>query len=271
MPHHTPARPAPSRPRLALAAATVLGLTSALHPQVTRAQDRTDAKLARRVTRAAEVLGELVAVPDDSPPRALLASATCVAVVPGVVQVGLGVGGRAGFGLESCRTPTGWSLPSFVGLKGGSVGFQAGAQSADVVLVFVDAGAARRSASTFDLGAGASIAAGPLGRTASADTDYRFKSEIYSYSKAKGAFAGVSLSGTQWVVDRDANAAVYRTNEGDSPSAATLLKSGGRTAAPALVRPFLASLTRHVGPGRGIETSAETATRPDARRGRGDR
>ena len=241
--------PTPPRSRFALAASALLAVSPLIHAGRLGAQDAPDAKLAARAQRAAEVLRELVAVPDDGPPKALLNAATCIAVVPGVVQVGLGVGGRAGFGLESCRTPTGWSLPTFVGLKGGSVGFQVGAQAADVVLVFVNADAARRSSSTFDIGAGASVAAGPVGRNASAETNYKLQSEIYSYSKTKGAFAGVSLSGTQWAIDRDANARVYRPNGGDAPSAEALLTSGGRTRAPRAVRPFLASLTRHVGSG----------------------
>jgi lipid-binding SYLF domain-containing protein len=251
MPSHTARRHTTRHLLAAVIAGT--GLTFLTAPA--GAQTGADAKLTKRVERAAEVLNELVSVPDKGPPNALLASATCIAVVPGVVQVGLGVGARAGFGLESCRTPTGWSLPTFVGLKGGSVGFQAGAQSADVVLVFVNENAPRRSSSTFDIGAGASVAAGPVGRNASAETDYKLQSEIYSYSKSKGAFAGVSLSGTRWTIDRDANTAVYRATGGDTPSAQALLTRRS-TNAPPLVRPFLASLARNVGPGTRVHTAA---------------
>ena len=89
-----------------------------------RAQDKSDDKLSKRAQRASEVLSELVSLPDRSPPKSLLNSATCIAVIPGVVQAGLGVGGRFGFGVASCRTPKGWSVPVFVGLKGGSFGFR---------------------------------------------------------------------------------------------------------------------------------------------------
>lgn len=219
-----------------------------------RAQEKVDDKFSKRVQRAAEVLSELTSVPDRSPPKSLLRAATCIAVIPGVVQAGLGVGGRFGFGVASCRTPNGWSLPTFVGLKGGSVGFQIGGQSADVVLVFVNKDAGRLAASSFDLGAGASVAAGPVGRNLSAETDYKLKAEIYSYSKTKGLFAGVSLSGTKWEIDYDANKSVYGTTPnlpdgGDSKSVEGLLTTGG-DAAPAALRPFLRSLEKNVGEGK---------------------
>jgi lipid-binding SYLF domain-containing protein len=253
MSSHTPRRPARTfarfaRPLLVLAAASQLIAVSAL-----RAQEQADDKLSKRAQRAAEVLSELVSVPDRSPPKSLLAAATCIAVVPGVVQAGLGVGGRFGFGVASCRTPSGWSLPTFVGLKGGSIGFQIGGQSADVVLVFVNKNAGRLASSTFDLGAGASVAAGPVGRNLSAETDYKLKAEIYSYSKSKGLFAGVSLSGTKWEIDYDANKSVYGETPklpsgADSKSVQTLLTTDG-DAAPAAVQPFLQSLAKNVGAG----------------------
>lgn len=212
-----------------------------------------DDKLAKRARRAAEVLAELVSVPDRAPPNKLLSAATCVAVVPGVVQAGLGVGGRAGFGLASCRTAAGWSLPTFVGLKGGSIGFQIGGQSADVVLVFVNQDAGRLASSTLDLGAGASVAAGPVGRNVSAETDYRLRPEIYSYSKSKGLFAGVDLSGTKWELDYSANRAAYASaahlpSGDDAKSVRALLTTGGARA-PAIFQPFLKSLAKNIGAG----------------------
>ncbi|MFI5242588.1 MAG: lipid-binding SYLF domain-containing protein [Gemmatimonadales bacterium] len=231
-----------------IAAAQLIAVSGA------RAQDKVDDKFSKRVQSAAEVLSELTSVPDRSPPKSLLAAATCIAVVPGVVQAGLGVGGRFGFGVASCRTASGWSLPTFVGLKGGSVGFQIGGQSADVVLVFVNKNAGRLAASSFDIGAGASVAAGPVGRNLSAETDYKLKAEIYSYSKTKGLFAGVSLSGTKWEIDYDANKSVYGTKPslpsgGDSKSVETLLTTDG-SAAPEALRPFLESLNKNVGEGK---------------------
>ncbi|HEY9450923.1 MAG TPA: lipid-binding SYLF domain-containing protein [Gemmatimonadaceae bacterium] len=212
-----------------------------------------DDKLTKRVERAAEVLTELVSVPDKAPPSALLSEATCVAVVPGVVQVGLGFGGRAGYGLASCRTGTGWSLPTFVGLKGGSFGLQIGGQSADVVLVFVNKDAGRLASSTFNLGGGASVAAGPLGRNVSAETDYRLKSEIYSYSKSKGLFAGVDVSGTKWELDYSANRKAYPKADdmprGDDAKSVTALLSTDGAKAPEIFRPFLQSLVKNIGEG----------------------
>ncbi|HEX6535229.1 MAG TPA: lipid-binding SYLF domain-containing protein [Gemmatimonadaceae bacterium] len=212
-----------------------------------------DGKLAKRAKRAAEVLAELVAIPDKAPPKALLSEATCIAVVPGVVQVGFGFGGRAGYGLASCRTSAGWSLPTFVGLKGGSFGLQIGGQAADIVLVFVNRDAGRLASSTFDLGGGASVAAGPVGRNVSAETDYRLRAEIYSYSKTKGIFAGIDVSGTKWELDYAANRSVYasaaRLPKGDdAKSVAALLTTGG-AAAPTIVRPFLESLAKNIGTG----------------------
>lgn len=238
-------------PRSLAALLLLTSLASLAAPRALRAQDD---KLSKRAQRAAEVLGELVAIPDKAPPTSLLAAATCVAVVPGVVQVGFGVGGRVGYGLASCRTKDGWSLPTFVGLKGGSVGFQIGGQSADVVLVFVNKDAGRIASSTFDLGGGASVAAGPVGRNVGAATDYRLGAEIYSYSKTKGLFAGVDISGTKWELDYSANKDVYGShatlpNGGDAASVRQLLTTPA-TNAPATVRPFLESLEKNVGSGK---------------------
>ena len=229
-------------------------LASMLVASVARAQERDDEKLGKRAERAAQVLSELVSLPDKSPPKSLLNAATCIAVVPGVVQAGLGVGGRFGFGVASCRTPGGWSAPVFVGLKGGSFGFQIGGQSADVVLVFVNKDAQRLASSTFDIGAGASVAAGPVGRNLSAETDYNAKAEIYSYSKTKGLFAGISLSGTKWESDYDANKKEYGTSPNlpdgaNSKSVAMLLGTEG-SAAPADLQPFVESLQKNVGSGK---------------------
>jgi len=232
----------------------IVAIAMQLVTMAARAQDKGDDKFSKRAQRASEVLSELVSVPDRSPPKSLLNSATCIAVIPGVVQAGLGVGGRFGFGVASCRTANGWSAPVFVGLKGGSFGFQIGGQSADVVLVFVNKNAQRLASSTFDIGAGASVAAGPVGRNLSAETDYKAKAEIYSYSKTKGLFAGVSLSGTKWESDYDANKAVYGEasglpNGGNSKSVATLLTTPGESA-PADVRVFVESLQKNVGDGK---------------------
>jgi len=252
--NRSPSRIAARSAALIARALVIAAIASPLLTIAVKAQDKDDDKFSKRAQRASEVLSELVSVPDRSPPKSLLNSATCIAVIPGVVQAGLGVGGRFGFGVASCRTANGWSAPVFVGLKGGSFGFQIGGQSADVVLVFVNKNAQRLASSTFDIGAGASVAAGPVGRNLSAETDYKAKAEIYSYSKTKGLFAGVSLSGTKWESDYDANKAVYGEssglpNGGNSKSVATLLTTPGASA-PADVRVFVESLQKNVGDGK---------------------
>lgn len=212
------------------------------------AQSSPDPKLANRAQRAGEIVAELVREADHSPPQSLLNKAICVAAVPEVVQVGLEVGGKVGFGLASCRTSEGWSLPTFMALKGATFGLQIGVQSADVVLVFLNENAPRLIGSTsFDLGGQVSAAAGPVGRNLSAETDYKLTAEIYSYSRTKGLFAGIDLAGTKWEIDSDANESVY--GEARARDVSGLLHSGG-AGGPALVQPFLESLQRNVGANR---------------------
>ena len=232
----------------AIAISLIVGAASVVAASALHAQDD---QLADRAKRAGEVFSELVSVPDRSPPKALMREAVCVAVVPGVVQAGFGVGGRAGYGLVSCRSGGDWSWPTFVGLKGGSFGLQIGAQSADVVLIFMNQNAPKTIAgSSFDLGGEVSVAAGPLGRDVSAATDYKAQAEIYSYSKSKGLFAGIKIAGTKWEIDYAANKKAY-ASAGDTLDGGTsasvgheLNTDGGK--APSLVQPFVASLRKNV-------------------------
>lgn len=167
-----------------------------------------------RAKNAADVLDEIMRSPDSAIPRRMLDDAYAVAVIPNVVKAGLVVGGRHGRGLISVRSPDGtWSNPSFIKLTGGSVGFQAGVQSTDVVLVFRSArGVDSIVHGKFTLGADAAVAAGPVGRTAQASTDGQLKAEIYSYSRSRGLFAGVALDGAVLSIDNKANAASYGGN-----------------------------------------------------------
>lgn len=230
-----------------LARSILLGVFPALLtvlPAGGAAQTQPAEKLTERAKRAGEIVAELVKEADHAPPQSLLNKATCVAAVPEVVQVGLGIGGKVGFGLASCRTPAGWSLPTFMGLKGGTFGLQIGGQSADVVLVFLNRNAPRLIASSsFDLGGQASVAAGPVGRNLSAETDYKLSAEIYSYSKTKGLFAGINLAGTKWEIDAKANKAVYGERQG-SDVRRLLGRSGA--GGPELVQPFLRSLQENI-------------------------
>ncbi len=171
---------------------------------------KEDAKAAD----AARVLGEIMRIPETSVPEKMFTDAHAIAVIPDLVKVGLGIGGRRGKGLISVRSPDGtWSNPSFVTLTGGSVGFQAGVQSSDVILVFRSPGGVENIVNgKFTLGADASVAAGPVGRSAQASTDEQLKAEIYSYSRARGLFAGVSLDGAVISIDHRANERAYGAN-----------------------------------------------------------
>ena len=160
---------------------------------------------------AVTVLNQIMQAPDKSIPRDLLRDAKAVAVIPNVLKVGFVFGGRRGEGLISVKRPDGtWSDPSFITMTGGSVGFQIGVSSTDVVLVFrTQDGVDSIVRGKFTLGVDASAAAGPVGRSATADTDGQLKAEIYSYSRSRGLFAGVALNGAALRIDYDANAAVY--------------------------------------------------------------
>jgi len=164
-----------------------------------------------RAADAARVLGEILRIPEDRIPDKLLVDAEAIAVIPSVIKAGFGVGGRRGRGLIAVRSKDRtWSNPSFITLTGGSFGFQAGVQSTDVILVFrTRRGVDSIVGGKFTLGADASVAAGPVGRSAQASTDERLKAEILSYSRARGLFAGVALDGTRLAIDNKSNARVY--------------------------------------------------------------
>ncbi|MDE1894975.1 MAG: lipid-binding SYLF domain-containing protein [Xanthomonadaceae bacterium] len=164
-----------------------------------------------RASNAVRVLNQIMQAPDKAIPTDLLRDAKAIAVIPDVLKVGFIFGGRRGEGLISVKNPDGtWSNPSFITMTGGSVGFQVGVSSTDVVLVFrTQRGVDSIVRGKFTLGADASAAAGPVGRTAAASTDAQMKAEIYSYSRSRGLFAGVALDGSALRIDYDANAAVY--------------------------------------------------------------
>lgn len=178
-----------------------------LFATVAQAQE-TELKRGRDAVR---VLDEIMKSPDRRIPGHLLVSSEAIAVIPNVVKAGLVLGGRHGRGLISIRSADGtWSNPSYITLRGGSVGFQAGVQETDVVLVF----RTRRGVDSivngkFTLGADAAVAAGPVGRNAQAATDGDLKAEIYSYSRSRGLFAGVALDGSVLTIDHKSNQKIY--------------------------------------------------------------
>jgi lipid-binding SYLF domain-containing protein len=223
-------------PAMAAVVAAALLATPAM---AAPAQDR--AKLGERASDAAAVLEEIMGTPDASIPESLLRDSRCVAVIPGVVKVGFIFGGRHGRGLLSCRVGAGWSRPSYIAITGGSFGLQIGAQATDFVLIFSNERAARALVTRkITLGGDASVSAGPVGRTAEAGTDATFRTEIYSYSRSKGLFAGLSLEGSSLSVDVDANGTVYQARIG---AEALLFDSSGHV--PDEVAPFLRALQRH--------------------------
>ena len=172
----------------------------------------TASDLDYRVDTATQILQDLKRIPENAVPPALLSRAYAVAVIPGVIKGGFILGGSFGRGIVVARRADGqWSNPAFIQLAGGSLGFQAGVQSTDLVLVFKTQRALDGlSNGKITLGGDASIAAGPVGRQASASTDLEMQTEIYSYARTRGFFAGVSLDGSVLSMDREANGEYYQ-------------------------------------------------------------
>src|SRR5215475_2886024 len=153
--------------------------------------EKDESKAADRVQAAATVLNEIESAPDQGIPEEVLGSAECVAVVPSLLKGGFIVGGRYGRGVASCRTEKGWSAPAFLMVSGGSVGFQIGGQAVDLVMLVMNKeGMDNLLSSKFQLGADASVAAGPVGRHAEGSTDWKMRAQVLTYSRARGIFAG---------------------------------------------------------------------------------
>jgi lipid-binding SYLF domain-containing protein len=163
-----------------------------------------------RAENAVRVLKQIMQAPDRGIPAHLVRDAYAIAVIPDVIKAGFVIGGRHGLGLLAVKKGGVWSNPSFLRMNGGSIGFQAGVQSTDVILVFrTQRGVDSIVHGKFALGADASVAAGPVGRSADAATDAQLQAEIYSYSRSRGLFAGVALDGSVLSIDNTANQAVY--------------------------------------------------------------
>jgi lipid-binding SYLF domain-containing protein len=165
---------------------------------------------ADRLEHAGAVLREVMSAPDKGIPEEVLEHAKCVAVVPHLIKGGFVFGAEGGRGVATCRTQDGWSAPAFFAITGGSWGLQIGVEGVDLVLIIQnDRGMQRLIGSKFELGADASVAAGPVGRHASADTDWKLNTEVLTYSRSKGAFAGIALTGAAIRRDDDSTDAVY--------------------------------------------------------------
>jgi SH3 domain-containing YSC84-like protein 1 len=226
---------------LTLIAGLLLVLSSvgfAEDDKATTTEDQTD--IAKRLDASADVLNEIMGAPDNGIPDNVLGDAKCVAVVPSMVKFALGVGGQHGKGVATCRTATGWSAPAPISITGGSFGFQIGGQATDLVmLVMNQKGMDHLLSSKFKIGADASAAAGPVGRHASADTDWKLKAEVLSYSRSRGAFAGIDLSGAAIKQDKDETHILY----GKMVPFENILS--GKVPAPKESHSFLATLEKY--------------------------
>jgi lipid-binding SYLF domain-containing protein len=218
---------------------------------------RAGAREEGRLLTATEVLEEVEAMPDQRLPDALLSRAYGIAVIPDVTKVAFIFGGRHGNGVlvvrDKLNSP--WSNPVLISLTGGSWGFQAGAQSSDIILVFTTkTGIEGIAGGKITLGADASVATGPVGRQGSAATDMNFNAEIYSYARTRGLFGGIALDGSVIAIDKSANSALY----GKSGVTATEIISGQAPAAPATAQRFLERLAQ------ATRTSVRTSPAPQA-------
>jgi lipid-binding SYLF domain-containing protein len=215
---------------LALSVLTLFATISAV------ASDREDD--VKRTHKAAEVFQEIMSTPDHGIPHGLLNNAKCIAIIPGDIKFAFVFGGNYGRGLAICRTRGGsWSAPMFLAVEGGSVGYQIGGSSTDLVMLFMNDHALKSLlGDKFKLGADASVAAGPVGRDAAASTDARLTAEILTYSRSKGLFAGVSLDGAVVQADKSGDRAMY----GNSVDRRQILN--GKVAVPHSARELIGEL-----------------------------
>src|ERR1700675_2370716 len=218
----------------------VLALSVCLLTTVLVADEDDDkTKATKRVESAATVLDEIQGAPDQGIPEEVLGSAECVAVVPTLLKAGFIVGGRYGKGVASCRTEKGWSAPAFFTIGGGSFGLQIGGQAVDLVMLIMNKnGMNQLISSHFNTEADASAAAGPVGRHASADTDWKMRAEVLTYSRARGLFAGLELHGA--VTKRAKNS----TREFYGRMVPFKTSLTGEIEAPKAAYPFLSTLAK---------------------------
>jgi lipid-binding SYLF domain-containing protein len=195
-------------------------------------EDATD-----RLDNATQVLHDIMGMPDKGIPEEVLEHAKCLAVVPHMVKGGFIFGAKGGKGVATCRTANGWSAPAFITISGGSWGLQIGVEAVDVVMIIQnEKGMQRLLSSNFHIGGDASAAAGPVGRHAEAGTDWKMDTEILTYSRAKGAFAGLTLEGASIRQDSDSRHAMY----GRKVTTRALLL--GKVQVPSAAKPFLAEI-----------------------------
>lgn len=222
-------------------------------------------KELERVQAASKVLDEIMATPDKGIPQEVLSAADCAVVIPSMIKAGFVFGGRYGRGVATCRTKTGganaWSAPAPVRIEGGSWGLQFGGQAVDLVmLVMNQKGMQHLLQSKFKVGADASAAAGPVGRHAEASTDWKMRSEILSYSRSRGIFAGITLNGAVVKQDTDDTLALY----GKYVPFNQILT--GKVAAPAGTQTFVADVRKHFGQAKAATSESAQGTAPSRSR-----
>ncbi len=221
----------------------VLGIASMLLGASWAADDKDQkdqSDIAKRIDASAKVLTEIMATPDKAIPDKVMSDAKCIAVIPSMVKIAVGFGGNHGKGVATCRTGAGWSAPAPVTITGGSWGLQLGGQAVDLVMVVTNEdGMQHLLSSKFKLGADASAAAGPVGRDAAADTDVKMRAEVLTYSRARGLFAGIDLSGAALTQDKDETRVLY----GSFVPFADILS--GKVEATAVSEPFLSAVRKY--------------------------
>lgn len=219
---------------------------------VSWSEDKDASDIAKRIDASARVLNEIMATPDKAIPDKVMRNAKCIAVIPSMVKIAVGFGGNHGKGVASCRTESGWSAPAPITITGGSWGLQLGGQAVDLVMIVTnDQGMQHLLSSKFKLGADASAAAGPVGRDAAADTDIKMRAEVLTYSRARGLFAGIDLSGASLTQDKDETRLLY----GEFVPFSEILS--GKVHPTAVSEPFLTAVRRYSGQSR--ETSSNNA------------
>src|ERR1700676_3451386 len=204
-------------------------------------KDKSDVE--KRIENSAKVLDEIMATPDKGIPDKIMRDAKCIAVVPSMLKIAIGIGGNHGKGVATCRTENGrWSAIAPITITGGSWGLQLGGQAVDLVMIVMnDQGMKHMLASKFKIGADASAAAGPVGRHAGADTDWKMKSEVLTYSRSRGLFAGIDLNGASVTQDKDETRILY----GKFVPFDDILE--GKVRRARMSQPFLATLSRYTG------------------------
>src|SRR6266567_630069 len=225
-------------PRFVVVLSTIVLLFSAVGWSADEDKDRSE--IEKRIDASAKVLTEIMATPDKAIPNKVLSDAKCLAVIPNMVKIAVDFGGSHGKGIATCRTPNGWSAPAPITITGGSWGLQLGGQAVDLVMVIMnDQGMQHLLSSKFKLGADASAAAGPVGRDAAADTDWKMKAEVLTYSRARGIFAGIDLNGSAVTQDKDETQLMY----GKFVPFDDILE--GKVGRTSMSRPFLTALTKY--------------------------